>query len=219
MNASPTRPRAARRRLIAWLAFGVLGLSMGAIWASGVATVDATGSGELTEAAPLTEDPTQPAAASRFQGMVAASTGLSVGWTGRWGSISADQSLFFVDLSSKTAAESFWFTMTTGDPQPSGWEALQLLVEVTPVAGSDCSAAAHDATAAGGSGATASKVMYIDTSDPAITFTGLPGGGKYCIGMNAAGGKDAAATFLRRINTGNNSVVYPKFIGILNQES
>ena len=80
-------PKSSRGRLAAWLAFGVVGLATGAVWASGFASSSgANGTTVISEALTKTAPTT---ATSALSGTTTAVTPLAFDWQGRWGSISS----------------------------------------------------------------------------------------------------------------------------------
>ncbi len=90
-------PKSSRGRLAVWLAFGVVGLATGAVWASGFASSSgANGTTVISEALTKTAPTT---ATSALSGTTTAVTPLAFDWQGRWGSISGKTVMFKVDLS------------------------------------------------------------------------------------------------------------------------
>src|SRR4051812_22450153 len=94
-----TVARRSRRRLAIWLGFAALGVSMGAVWATGFASI--TGSGTPGTSPPVTAS--NPAAhVSDLAGLVNNDNNLAITWAGRWGTVAATN-FFTVDLHAKPA--------------------------------------------------------------------------------------------------------------------
>ena len=113
-----------RRRTLAWLVFGLVGLIMGAVWAVGIATststVDTAGA---TAAAQILGTSPPAAGASQYAGLVSENTPLTIGFTGTWGKVDADTPMFDIDL---TAQSGTYFVAVYLNTNTAGWSALQL---------------------------------------------------------------------------------------------
>src|SRR5256885_8557876 len=113
-----------RRRLIAWLAFGAVGIIMGAVWATGFASIGGANGGQ--SASPAFTSGAASAQSSALSGVVTAGSPLTVSWTGRWGSTAATN-FFKVDLDSLPAGQTFHVAqLLTNNQSAGGWGALQL---------------------------------------------------------------------------------------------
>jgi hypothetical protein len=188
-TASP-RSRS-RRRLAAWLAFGVIGLALGAVWATGF--VSFTGvAGTAVESPAITKGvPADPT--SDLTGVATKVNDITFDWTGRWGQIADNTVLVKVDLSAakftgKTYNVAFLLANTSNMTE---YASLQLKFEnVHEAASGTCDPLDYD-------GAQDAKVMNIDNQDAGVYWNGLAGHAVYCIGISAATGDDSAGTFIR----------------------
>jgi len=209
MDAETSTRRRRRSRARTWLAFGLVGLMMGAVWAVGIATstatVDAAGA---TVAAQVFNTAPPVASASQYAGLVAESNAVVIDFAGTWGLIAADADMFDVTLTAETGT---YFVAVFLNNDATGWAALQL--EFAQV-NKTCLAAlpADWATPA------ATSVMVIETADAWAVFPALASGvGKdYCIGIAAATPKanDTAGTYIRR-PSGSADPTPPVFIALL----
>jgi hypothetical protein len=213
MGNTRTTATRRRRRLAIWSVFAALGVSMGVVWATGVATTTSvsgagsTGSTALAHSAGVN-------AASDLNGVVTArATPFDVTWNGLWGT-TADTRFFTVDLGSKTGNYNVAMLLTNGtDMANAGWTSLQLKVGyVAKASGATC-----DDTDFSGA-LTDPHVITFDKADTGAYWNTLPGGSVYCIGMNAwtppASDGDVAAaddTFIRRADT-TGPTHYPEFM-------
>jgi hypothetical protein len=190
-----------RKRLAAWMTFGVAGLATGAVWATGFAEVGGTTG-------------TNPASLS---GDVAAGSTLTYNWSGRWGSV-ADTTLFKVDLSAESASNTYniAFLLTNGAALSNqGWTSLQLKVERVVASGSGgttCVDSDFDGTQN-------AKVMAFDAEDAGVYWNGVAGGAVYCLGIHTADGHDITGTFLRRDSDTVAPAVYPRFVATVDRAS
>jgi hypothetical protein len=216
---SPAVPRArSRRRLAAWLAFGVAGLATGAVWATGFDTIGGATGGHTT--APIVAPTTPVDHTANLFGKVAAGPALSYVWSGRWGSVAATN-LFTVDLSAEAGGNAYnvGFLLTNGTALTNsgagtGWASLQLKVEVVEASGSSgtvCVAGDFD-------GSHATKVMAFDATDAGVYFNGLAGNKTWCVGVAPADGHDTTGTFLRS-STDAAPTVYPSFTATVDRAS
>jgi len=188
-TASP-RSRS-RRRLAAWLAFGVIGLALGAVWATGFIGFTA-GNGAMAESPAMTKG-TPVDATSALASVTTKVNDLTFDWSGRWGSIPADKILVKVDLSGSQFAGKTYnvAVLLTNTSDLTEYASLQLDFEnVQKAANGTCAAADYDTT-------NDPKVMNIDNEDAGVYWNGLAGDKVYCIGIAAAPGDDMARTFIR----------------------
>ena len=95
-HAASPRSRS-RRRFAAWLAFGIIGLALGAVWATGF--IGFTAGNGATAESPAMLKGTPVDATSALAGVTTKVDDLTFDWLGRWGSIPADKVLVKVDLS------------------------------------------------------------------------------------------------------------------------
>lgn len=206
---SRTPHRRPRRRLAAWLAFGLFGLMMGITWAAGVATSSATVDlAGATEAATLFGTASSGSGTSQYDGLITADTALEIDLVGKWGSIAADTPMFDIDLSGQTGTfySEIYLTNT-----PSGWSVLQ--IEFLMVA-----KACADTTAADWAAPDATSVMVFETVDAFAAFDGLASGGSACIGVGATSkANDPNGSFMRYANGATPTA--PDFAAILNRSS
>jgi hypothetical protein len=183
--------KSSRGRLVAWLAFGAVGLATGAVWASGFASSSgANGTTVISEALTKTAPTT---ATSALSGTTTAVTPLAFDWQGRWGSISSKTVMFKVDLSGADYAGKTYniALLLANTSDMSGWASMQLKLERVDVAASGaCVAGAFDGTKH-------PEVLNFDDEDAGVYWNGVAGDAVYCLGLNAAPGDDATGTFLR----------------------
>jgi hypothetical protein len=210
-TANKTQPaRRNRRRLAAWLAFAAVGIIMGAVWATGFASIG--GSTGSTTASPSVTAGSSSAHTSALAGKVAAVSPLSVNWTGRWGSIPSDEKFFKIDLTGLTGTFNMAMLLSN-NISTGGWETIQLNVENVqlPSGTADCSTATFDGTQQ-------NKVMVFDSLDAGVYWNALAGDKVYCIGVHTSNGQDTAGTFLRSA-TDSPPTVYPSFIATVDRAS
>ena len=203
--------RRGRRRLAIWLAFAALGISMGAVWATGFASVGGANGTNNPSPALSSSDPN--AHTSDLAGTVTAGTDLTVDWNGRWGGTAATR-FFTVDLDAKSASNNYNLAMLlTNDISNQGWTTLQLEVENADVGtGGTCDATVFDGT-------NDPKLMVLDTRDAGVYWNNLPGGTTYCVGIDAAPNpaNDINSTFLRRDSDTVGPSVYPAFVATVDR--
>lgn len=191
-NASPSK---SRRRLAAWLAFGVAGLATGAVWASGFAS--ATGANDATlespamaKTAPLVDTDALDTKATKV-------ADLAYDWQGRWGGISADITMFKVDLTgAEFAGKDYNLAVLLANTSTmTGWATHQVEVEINKLASgtADCSTADYDGTTA----ANEPKLLNSDNEDSGVYWNAVDGDFVYCIGVASSTGDDFNGTFLR----------------------
>jgi len=203
--------RRSRRRLAAWLAFAAVGILMGAVWATGFASIGgATGT---TNGSPAVTSGGANDHVNAMAGTVTAGSPLTVNWTGRWGS-SAATNFFTVDLDGKPNTQTFNVAMLlTNDISSFGWESLQLKVELKDVGtGGTCTPASDF------DGTQNAKVMYFDQADEGVYWNALPGGTTYCVGLAASNGQDTLGTFLRSASD-SAPTIYPTFTATVDRAS
>jgi hypothetical protein len=226
------RRQRTRRRLGAWGAFLLLGLLIGAVYATGFATI---GAGTPSESTPesLAGEPqaTQAENSALKNSINPVTTELTYSWLGRWGSIETAV-MYELDLEGTdpvdeeefTASDKFYSEVVLLN-EPTGFSDLQLQLRIAKLAepsSESCAlngeAALKSAVAPNGGGVVANqRVMHFDTSDAQVLFkgindssgaaTGLPGAAEYCVGLvNYTGppeaGKDELGTFIRKNKTG-----------------
>lgn len=204
-----TKPR--RRGLVAWLAFGAVGLATGAVWATGFASVGGATVGNdpspiVAPSAPATHDPA-------LFGVVTAGSPLNVAWNGRWGSIPADTNFFTVDLTDEPNTQTYnlaFLLTNTTDISSQGWSSLQLKVEEVDAGTGPCDASAFNGTKN-------PQVMAFDSKDAGVYWNGVAGGDVYCIGVDASDGQDTTGTFLRRDSDTVAPAVYPRFLATVDR--
>ena len=194
MDAETSTRRRRRSRARTWLAFGLVGLMMGVVWAVGIATSTATvDTAGATAAAQVFATAPPAASASQYAALVAENTAVTIGFAGTWGKIDADAEMFDVTLSGETAGTYFVAVFLNNDA--TGWAALQL--EFAQVNKTCAAAVAGDWLAPA-----ATSVMVIETADAWAVFPALASGAgaDYCIGIAAATPKanDTAGTYIRR---------------------
>ncbi len=210
MDAEAGSRRRRRRRARTWLAFGLMGLMMGVVWAVGIAT--STAIVDVAGAAPAgqvfgTADPA--AGVSQYAGLVIEDTPLTIGFQGSWGNIAVDTPMFDVDLTGLTGT---YFVAVYLNNNATGWSVLQLeFLQVNKACADTLTGdwAAPDAT----------SVMVIETEDAWAIFPSLASGFDYCFGLEDITPKanDEAGTYIRR--PGSSSPVAPVFIALLNRSA
>ena len=213
IDAEAGTRRRRRSRTRTWLAFGLVGLMMGVVWAVGIATSTATVDTAGAAAAGQIFGTSPPAAgASQYAGLVSENTALTIGFTGTWGKIDADTPMFDVDLTAETGT---YFVAVYLNNNATGWSVLQLeFLQVNKTCAAAVSAdwAAPDAT----------SVMVIETEDAWAVFPSLASGAgaNYCIGIEDITPKanDTAGTYIRRPSPGS-SPTAPVFVAMLNRSA
>jgi hypothetical protein len=211
MKETGKTARRGRRRLAAWLTFAALGIVMGAVWATGFASIG--GAQGSTAGSPAVTSGGASDHVNALAGTVTAGSPLTVNWTGRWGSTAATN-FFKVDLDSKPGAQTFNVAMLlTNDISAFGWESLELKVEQKDVgAGGSCTPATDF------DGTQNPKVMVFDTRDAGAYWNGLAGGSTYCVGIAASNGQDTSGTFLRSASD-TPPTGYPTFTATVDRAS
>jgi hypothetical protein len=217
MSGTTTRSshaaRRGRRRLAIWLTFAALGVSMGAVWATGFATLGSANGTNGASPALTSSDP--GAHTSDLAGLVTGGSTFTVNWVGRWGDTAATR-FFTVDLDSKSAANNYNIAfLLTNDISNAGWTTLQLKVENADVgSGGTCDATVFDGT-------NDPKLMVFDSQDAGVYWNDLPGGTTYCVGIAAAPNpaSDPTGTFLRRDSDTTGPSVMPTFVTTVDRTS
>ena len=204
--------RRKRRRLVAWSIFGILGILLGSVWAAGFATSTTTSGTESNS--PVVMGSAGTASMSPYSTLVGTPGALSIGFSGRWGYVPSDADMFQIDLTgANTPAGQTFFTSIYLSNVVSGWSALQLKLLAVKDPSGGCTTSTSFASPV------ASSVMNVTSNDAEADFTGLLGGSKYCIGVQAINpASDAAGTFLRRPNSGSTPTM-PSFVALLNRAS
>jgi hypothetical protein len=209
-----------RRRLGLWGAFLLVGLLLGAVYATGFAEVGGK-SGTLSEPAAFGGSPAANEDGSELSNLIAVPGGesLTYDWAGRWGSVES-QVMYEMDLTSFEAGNLFYAEVMLANV-PSGFSSLQLQLRMASAAGSSCAVSDLEAAAASDY-----RVMTFDTADSQVTFagmggatTGLAGNAVYCIGVvdYPGSGKDTGGTFIRKKEKGGSFTgAYPRFVASLN---
>jgi hypothetical protein len=180
-----------RRRLAAWLAFGIIGLALGAVWATGF--IGFTAANGTTAESPAMGKGAPVVATSALSGVATKVNDLTFDWSGRWGSIPADKILVKVDLSGAQFAGKTYNValLLTNTSDLTEYATLQLNFEnAYKTSGGSCAAADYDGTQH-------NQVMNIDNEDAGVYWNALPGDAVYCLGIAAAPGDDLAGTFIR----------------------
>jgi hypothetical protein len=207
---SPASRKSSRGRLAAWLAFGAVGLATGAVWASGFGSATAAnGTPGLTPALAKTA-PT--IATNDLAGTVSKISDLTYDWQGRWGKVSADTTIFKVDLSALSASNHYNLALLVANTSLlTGWASTQLQVERIDVAASgDCTGV--DYTKAGAN----ADILHFNDQDSGVYWSTVPGHAVYCIGVASSPGDDDTGTFLRAAQD-TPPTAFPRFIATVDR--
>ena len=204
-----------RRRTLAWLVFGLVGLIMGAVWAVGIATststVDTAGA---TAVAQILGTSPPAAGASQYAGLVSENTPLTIGFTGTWGKVDADTPMFDIDL---TAQSGTYFVAVYLNNNTAGWSALQLEFRQVNKSCTDATLGPADWAAPA-----ATSVMVFETEDAWAVFPSLSSGpgASYCIGIQTITptANDSGGTYIRRPSAAS-SPTAPTFVAVLNRSA
>jgi hypothetical protein len=215
MSTSTPTVKRTRRRLAIWASFAVLGISMGAVWATGYANISGTAGSDSGSPIVAAHGPSQPASA--LAGVVTANgSGWTVSWNGLQGSV-AKTYFFKVDLTGQSSSNTYNVAalMSNGSAvSGSNWATLQLKMEnfdAGTTSTFDCTTATFDGTQN-------PDTVYFDTQDAGAYWNGLAGGHVYCIGIAASAGMDNTGTFLRRQDT-STIPVNPSFVATVSRAS
>jgi hypothetical protein len=210
-NTQSTPARRSRRRLAAWIAFAAVGVSMGAVWATGFASIGgATGT---NNSSPNVTSSTPGQHSAELAGLVTAGSDLTVDWNGRWGGTAATK-FFEVDLTGKATGTFNVATLLTNDISNHGWTSLQLNFELYDAGAGTCTAANFDGTGV-------KHAVALDSRDAGAYWNGLAGGKRYCIGIAAAPNpaSDITGTFIRRDSDTVDPDLYPTFVTTVDRAS
>ena len=210
-HAAPRRRRRGRLALGLWGLAGIGALGLGSAYASGLPSVGGATAADVPTATRTVDLSGASTSSSLYGGAVTAQGPIDYSWSGRWGSLATDEPLFYVDLTGHTGTFAAEVALTNAGAL-TNWYALQLELEAVPVADA-AACAAHDFT-----GTQSPQVLYAETVDASVTFTGLDPAQKWCIGAASSDGKDAAGTYLRRVSTGS-APTYPTLIASLARTS
>ncbi len=192
------------RRTLTWVAFGLVGLMIGEIWAVGIASSTTTLNTSGGTVAPQVFG-TPPAL--EYAGLVTARSPLTIGFQGKWGEIDDDTPMFNVDLSGQSGT---FVTTVYLTNSPPGWSPLQLEFRQVNKACSDPTLSSSDWASP-----VASSVMVVESADADATFRSLAGGGQYCIGIEAiVPANDPTGSFIRRPLVSSTPAA-PSFVAIL----
>ncbi len=184
-----------KRRATLWAVFGVVGVVMGAAFATGFAQTSNTSSdANKGDATQLVGTPSK-ANASQFAGYVTAPTdALALTYDGNYGLIPADTVLFDINIpandpyghayggSARFYSDvilSNWTELgmdpTSGTAQ---WDTLEFQWKIETCSGGTV---ADDFAAA-----SSTPQMHVDRVDAHVTFSGLTAGTEYCVGLSKA---------------------------------
>lgn len=215
-DPSSPSPSKTRRRLAAWVAFGVAGLATGAVWASGFA--QNTGANDSTVISPALGKGAPTVPASPLAGTVTAGADLPFDWEGRWGMLSADHLMATVDLTdaSKFTGKTYNVALLLANTSDlTEFASLQLELEIIDAADAgtpgDCSTADFDGT-------NDQLILDSDDEDSGVYWNALPGVAKYCIGIASTPGDDVDGTFIRSAQDAY-PTKWPKFITTVERAS
>jgi hypothetical protein len=205
-----TAVRRSRRRLAAWLAFAAVGVSMGAVWATGFASIGGATGTNVASPSVTSSAPGQHSA--ELSGLVTQGSDLTVNWAGRWGSVPATK-FFEVNLTGKATGTFNVAMLLTNDISGHGWTSLQLNLELYDAGSGSCTAADFDGTGV-------KHLVALDSQDAGAYWNGLAGGKRYCIGIAPASPADnPASTFVRRDDDTTDPDLYPTFVATVDRAS
>ncbi|MGI8631664.1 MAG: hypothetical protein ACR2NA_03850 [Solirubrobacterales bacterium] len=191
-----------------------MGVALGAIWATGFASVTGSGANEASsEDLSFASPPASSASSSGSSAAASAEDAFEVEWKGRDGKIAADQKFFHIDLDGETAADEFFVEVAqSNDTSDTGWTVLQLKVELVATTAANCSAVDL-------SGTGTTRVLNMDTQGAFVSFSSLAGGTNYCVGIESIGlANNTNGTFLKREDKASGTPsVYPAFQAIVGQ--
>lgn len=228
MDDSHLTSRRRSRRARWWAGFGLAGVLMGTVYASGYATSDSTVDGTNAGASNVFGTPANaPQSASPYQGTLTNPSDLAVTFNGLWGVIAADHVVFEVNLSSYSG-QTFYVDILVNN-SPTGWTTaqlkwLQFTCPDTDVSGSganDLTSADFDTQYAVAASNTAGqpKLMNVTTTDSHVSFPSLAGGSRYCFGIkDMAQADDDTGTILVRPQL-SVAPTTPTFTAIVNRSA
>jgi hypothetical protein len=225
------RARARRRRRVAVLVvLAVGGLGLGSVWASGFASSQATAGSSANSA--LSSETAAATTASQLASTISNVSTLTIGFSGRWGTIASSTPMFKIDLDTLSSSQKFTLaSVLSNDPYGTtgnGWSSLQIQFTAwkAPTSGGtagQCLAADMTGTSA------TSQTMPIETLDPEADFSTLAssanivGGNNvanaatYCIGVKSASlAQSVTGTFIRRASSSSTPTVMPAFTATVN---
>ena len=185
---------------------------MGAVWATGFASVSSQSGAGSTGSSPLAHSAGVNSSASLNNKVTGRATPFDVTWNGLWGT-TVDTNFFQVDLTGLSGNYNVAMLLTNGaDMANAGWTSLQLKLGYVAPAGASCADSDFAGTL------TDPHVMTFDTADTGVYWNNLPGGSIYCIGMKgwtppSTDGYtlDPNDTFIRRSDT-SGPTHYPEFV-------
>jgi hypothetical protein len=199
-----------RRRSLTWLAFGLVGLIMGAVWAVGLAT-STSAIGSTATATQIFGTAPPAAGTSQYAGLVTAEAPpLTISFAGTWGKIDADTPMFEVNLTAQTGT---YFVAVYLNNNVTDWSVLNLkFLQVDKT----CAAAIP----ADWASPAATSVMVVETEDAWAVFPSLASGSTYCFGIEAITPKanDETGTYIRKPSPGS-SPTAPVFVAMLNRSA
>jgi hypothetical protein len=209
---TPVTGRRRKRSTIMWLAFLVIGLAMGSVWATGFSVSgSANGADNAAVDVPGTDN-VADASTSPYAGLITNPEDLTVDWNGLWGVVGGDVAMYEVDLSGEAALDNFYVEIYV-DSTATDWSVQQYQFHrfddpATCGAATDLTALAPDE----------SQTMAVTDEDAFVSFDALPGGAVYCFGIEAIAQADnETGTFLRRPD----ETTFPtptQFTGIVNEQ-
>jgi hypothetical protein len=210
-NSSTNVARRSRRRLVAWLTFAAVGISMGAVWATGFASIG--GANGTNGSSPSVTSSNPPQHTPELSGLVTAGSPLTVDWNGRWGGTAATK-FFEVDLTGKASGTYNVAMLLTNDISGHGWTSLQLNLELYDAGSGSCTAADFDGTGV-------KHLVALDTRDAGAYWNGLAAAKRYCIGVAAAPNpaSDPTTTFIRRDSDTVAPDLFPTFVATVDRAS
>ncbi len=223
------KPRGSRRRLTFWAMFGTVGLIMGAAYATGFASTTNTDATNTTTGTPTLGSPS--GANPNLYGGLVTPHALSYTFDGYYGTF-VKTDMFTVDLTvpdgqghTPLAGETYYVDVVIANwtqLQPD-WDTVDMNFKIM-----DCTASSPATYAS----ASATQMLNVDRVDAHVTFSGLAGAKKYCIGLDtatsateeaalaAAGSTGAVAdTVLFRVSTASAPANVPQFAATLNRSA
>jgi hypothetical protein len=225
MDAITGGSRRHTRRTVLWALFGIIGLLLGAAWATGFGSSQSTTSANnATATRVFGQSAAEPQTLSPYAAAVTNPANVAVTFDGLWGVIAADTLVFKVDLTGQVGT--YYTTIylknfSSGNPWASEqYKWLEF----------DCSSAnplAADYTTAYGvvasNNAHEPKLMNITGADAHVSFPTLAGGNKWCFGIQHSTGTnnhadDTSGTFLTRPDT-SAAPGAPLFTAVVNRSA
>lgn len=191
--------RARRLALRLWAVLGIGCLAAGSAYAAGLPTVggltDEAGSVDTSPARIVDLTGASSSGGGLYSTAVAKVADVTYTWSGKNASI-GNTPMFYVDLSAVPSGTYAAEVVLTNAADMGGWWDYRLEVEVVPAATqAACGAHVFDGTGS-------PQVMYTDTVDGSLLFTGLDTAqGGYCVGAAAAPSATSDSYFRRAKNT------------------